>query len=336
MEANLKQVLHGFIQRANLASLDELESSFLDELVAGFETNPKEARRAMRKLLAHNNLKFFAAACQILKKGADTPGRDYLIKLLLEGDLLLVSLADVTLFSLDTAVALANVLLAFDPLLDFKLIRSLFQGDQVETGEMDTALAQRVLDVIAALPKHVRILPLLLKLLRVSNPRLRSKAVLLFCQVSKNLQWVERTLADEDPNVRASAIEGLWGSDTPGVRAILREAARDVDHHVAANALVGMYLLDGREAAPQLEQMAKHPAPLSRAAAASAMGRTADDSFIPLLNSLVKDYNAQVRSAAFRALVAIRRKGSPQQPPSVAAQPEAPGEPGEVPGLPAA
>jgi HEAT repeat protein len=84
--------------------------------------------------------------------------------------------------------------------------------------------------------------------------------------------------------------------------------------------------------------MAQHPAPLFRAAAASAMGRTVDESFIPLLNSLVKDHNAEVRSAAFRALVAIRKKGAPQPPaePAGDAPAETPAEPGEAPTLPAA
>jgi hypothetical protein len=235
------------------------------------------------------------------------------MKLLLEGDLLLVCLADPALFSLDTALDLAKVFVHLDPLLDFKLMQLLFRGDRSETGEVDADQAIRVMDLVAALPRHNRILPLLLKLLRFPNPVLRSRAVLLFCQVSKNTQWVEQRLADKDPEVRASAVEGLWGMDTPGARAILREAARDRHYRVVANALVGIYVLDGRSVAEPLEEMARHPAATFRAAAALAMGRALDENFVPLLNSMVRDVNAEVRSAALRALVGIRRKAV--QPP---------------------
>jgi len=313
MEVNVKEVLAGFIQHARLTGVGELESSFLEELVAGFDNNSKEARRAMRKPLAHDTHKFFCSACRILKGGVDTPGREYLMKLLLEGDLLLVCLADPALFSLETALELARLFVRLDPLLDFKLMQLLFRSE-AETGYVDAGQAMRVLDLVATLLRHNRILPLLLKLLRLPNPVLRSRAVLLFCQVSKNTQWVEQRLADEDPEVRASAVEGLWGTDTPGARAILREAARDMHYRVVSNALVGIYLLDGLSVIDQLEEMAHHPEPSFRAAAALAMGHSLDEHFAPLLNSMVKGTSADVRSAALRGLVAIRRKAAQPAP----------------------
>jgi len=319
MEVNVKEIVAGFIQHARLSGVGELESNFLEELVAGFDSNSKEARRAMRKLLAHDNHRFFCSACRILKSGVETAGREYLMKLLLEGDLLLVCLADPMLFSLETALDLARVFVRLDPLLDFRLMQLLFRGDRAETGEVDAEQAMRALDLVAALPRHNRILPLLLKLLRFPNPVLRSRAVLLFCQVSKNTQWVEQRLADEHPEVRASAVEGLWGMDTPGARAILREAACDVHYCVVANALVGISLLDGNSAS--LEEMARHPASPFRAAAALAMGRALDEHFVPLLNSMVKDVNAEVRSAVLRSLVAIRRKAAQPPVPEASASP---------------
>jgi HEAT repeat protein len=308
MEVNVKEILAGFIQHARLSGVGELESNFLEELVAGFDTNSKEARQAMRKLLAHDNHRFFCSACRILKSGVETAGREYLMKLLLEGDLLLVCLANPALFSLETALDLAKLFVRLDPLLDFRLMQLIFRGDRTETGEVDAEQAMRVLELVAALPRHNRILPLLLKLLRFPNPVLRSRAVLLFCQVSKNTQWVEQRLSDENREVRASAVEGLWGVNTPGARAILREAACDLHYRVMANALVGLSLLDGTSA--PLEEMVRHPASPFRAAAALSMGRTLDELFVPLLNSMVKDVNAEVRSAVLRSLVAIRRKAA--------------------------
>jgi len=157
MEVNVKEILTGFIQHARLSGVGEPESNFLEELVAGFDSNSKEARRAMRKLLAHDNHRFFCSACRILKSGVETAGRDYLMKLLLEGDLLLVCLADPALFSLEMALDLAKDFVHLDPLLDFKLMQLLFRSDRVETGEVDADQAVRVLDLVAALPRHSRI-----------------------------------------------------------------------------------------------------------------------------------------------------------------------------------
>jgi len=309
MEETIRQIAQGFIAGARVSGADDLESSFLEELVGGFEANAKQARRAIRKLLLYDKAKFFCSACRILKRAVESPGHEYLMKLLLEGDLLQISLADPKLFPVGVAMSLAQAVARLDPLLDFKLMQLLFRGDQTDDGEVDPVKAQRVLEIVTVLPKHTRILPLLLKLLRFSDPRLRSKAVLLFCQVSKNPQWAERQLSDDDARVRASAVEGLWGNDTPGARAVLREAARDSDHRVVANSLVGLYLLDEPSAAAQLAEMAAHPGPLFRAAAAFAMGQTRHEGFVPQLGQMVKDYNAKVRSTALRALVRIRRKG---------------------------
>ena len=59
MEVNVREVLAGFIQHARLSGVGEPESNFLEELVVGFDGNSKEARRAMRKLLAHATHRFF-------------------------------------------------------------------------------------------------------------------------------------------------------------------------------------------------------------------------------------------------------------------------------------
>jgi len=318
MEANIEQVMLQFIQSAQTPEWDELESTFLEELISGFQANPKEARRAVRRLLARNNLKFLSSACRILKKGLKPPGHDYLMKLVVEADLMVGSLADPMLFTLETAVSLANNLALLDPLVDLKLVRSIFDNDRLGIEDLDAARAHRVLDILAFLPKNARIIPLLIKLLRASSPRLRSKAVFLVCQTSQNPQWVARLLADEDPDVRASAVQGLWGTKTPTVLAVLHDAVQDEDCRVVANALVGTYLLDGSSVSAQFEQMARQPAPLARAAAARAMGQTLDVCFVPLLKSMLKDHDADVRGAALRALVKIRAKSSSAPPPEAA------------------
>ncbi len=324
MEINFKQVVDSFIRGATLKNIDDLESSFLEELILGYENNSKEARRAMRKLMAHDNVKFFCSACGILKSGANTAGHEYLTKLLLEGDLLLVSLADPRLFSLESAIDLACVFARVDPLLDLKLMQMLFQGEQTEGLEIDIPKARHVLEIVAALPPRTRILPLLLKLMRVPDQRLRSKAILLFCHASRNPQWAERQMAAEESRIRANTVEGLWGVNSPAARAVLKDATQDADHRVVANALIGLHMLDGLTAVNKgLETMAASSSARFRAAAAFAMGKMGESHFVPPLSQLVKDFDPKVRSSALRALVKIRKaKGL-----AVAGQPDNPAQP---------
>jgi HEAT repeat protein len=122
---------------------------------------------------------------------------------------------------------------------------------------------------------------LLIKLLRSTDVPLRSRVLLLFCQVSNNPRWAERMLTEDDSSVRASAVESLWGTDTPSARALLREAARDAHERVVAGALVGMYLVDSEPVTAQLEEMVRHHLAHYRAAVASAMGQARDGRFVP-------------------------------------------------------
>ena len=324
MDPLAREVINGFVQGASLSNADEVESSFLEELVACFDTNPKEARRAMRKLLLHDNTRFFTAACRILRSGPETAGREYLSRLLLQGDLLVATLADPALFPLETAVGLAKVFVTLDPLIDFKLMRLLLPDDDAEAPEVNTGHAERVLALVAGLPRHPRIVPLLIKLLRSTDAALRARVLLLFCQVSNNPKWAERMLAEDDPAIRASAVESLWGTDTPSARALLREASRDAHERVVAGALVGLYLLDAESAAAQLDEMIRHPLAHCREAATAAMGQTRDERFVTLLNSLIKDPDRTVRGTALRALVNIRKKAAE---PAVQPLAEGDGEP---------
>ena len=157
----------------------------------------------MRKLMGHDNVKFFCSACRILKAGTNTAGHECLNKLLLEGDVLLASLADPMLFSLGSAIDLARV----------------FARDR---GGTATAYAHPAM---------------LLKLMRAPDQRLRSKTIILFCHARRNRQWTERQMSDEESRIRANAVEGPWGVNSPAARAVMKEAWQDVDHRVAANAM---------------------------------------------------------------------------------------------------
>ena len=316
-----KQIVEDFIHAINLPQAGDLETSFPEGLLEGFNNDSQQVLRAMRKLLVHDKVKFFSSACRILKSGGTTPGQRYLMKLLLESDLLLISLTDPVLFPVDAAITLARICIRLDPMLDFKLLDQLFQGAYLDAGVIDVQRALRTMKIVSALQVSMHIQPLLLKLMRFTHPQLRSKATLLFCQLNRNPQWAERKLSDEDGRIRANIIEGLWG--VAEARDVLCEALRDGNHRVAANALIGLYHLDGIAAvAAPLEAMGSSLKFLYRSTAAFAMGQTADPHFLPLLTEMAKDPNVKVRGMALRALVRIRKRAAEQQRAAVAAEAE--------------
>lgn len=119
--------------------------------------------------------------------------------------------------------------------------------------------------------------------------RLRSALALLSGRLSALGRLGDSLFGDPDPRVRANAIESLWGRSDEDAVARFRAALGDSYPRPVANACVGLYLAGRAEAVRELSNMASHPEPRFRAAAAWAMGRTGHSRFLPLL--------AEMRSA---------------------------------------
>lgn len=309
MKSEHRKILDTVIQSVPLPRCSNLESRFLEDLILRFDEDKTLAKRAMNKLMSGHGAQLFAVACEILDSGSTSAGHEYLRNLLIQGELVIGSLADPALYSKETATQLARLWTEVEPLLDLKLLKLLFRDDAAVECPVDVLQARRVLDILSALPVSPHIVPLLLKLQRSEDASLRSKAILLFARASRNTRWAARRMADEDSRVRASVVEGLWDVDA---RDVLWAAAADGHHRVAANALVGLYHLDGLVVADRLAAMAASPEPLVRSAAAFAMGETRDPYFAPLLTSMIKDENIKARGMALRSLIKIRKRAADQ------------------------
>lgn len=90
---------------------------------------------------------------------------------------------------------------------------------------------------------------------------------------------------DGNPRVRANAVESLWGSMGGMARQIFARAAKDPNHRVAANGLIGLYQQGDPASIEGLVELLARPVPEARAAAAWAMGRIGEPRFIPLLHA---------------------------------------------------
>ncbi len=276
----------------------------LQALVQGFERDARENRELIRGLLDDDRQAFYSSTIEILKTGADSRGAQCLVALLAANDLLLPALCDPTL-TREQALSLARAAVRVDSTADIKLARRL--ADCVTGGgpvqPMDIG---RLLEILGEISDGTRILPSLIRVMRHSDPHLRSKVVLIIGRGNHSVTWAQKRLSEADHRVRANAIEALWGVDTAAARNLLHFATHDQDSRVAGNALIGLYWLGDCSAIPEILKMAAYDSSLFRSTAAWVMGETGDPRFTETLARLLKDPNDVVRKQGFAALGQIK------------------------------
>jgi hypothetical protein len=272
--------------------------------VRDFDRDAVASRKRITEFLQFQPEAFYGAAVEILKKDTDSRAAQYLVALLIQGNLLFRALGDPVL---DRARAeeLARQAYRGDPTVDVKLARQLADSSAVDAG-VAPGMAERLLELIDEISDGRRILPSLMRILRSDNPYLRSKAVLMIGRIGRSLQWIEKRLQESDTRVRANAIEAMWGIDSPEARELLEWATHDNNNRVVGNALVGLYRLGETSPLAELVKLAAHDSPAFRRTAAWAMGETGDPRFTELLGRTMADGNAEVRRSAFAAVGRIR------------------------------
>lgn len=281
--------------------MDEL----LKRLVQEFSGNPALSAKTMREMLEEDREGFGKAALALLRSVQDTPGYLYLLTLLAGNDLLLASLCDPGVFRREEAIAVARLAARLDAAVDVKLVALLAQ--RRPTGQKGAPDALRVLEVVAAVGDGMRVIPVLVQLLKTSDPRVRSKVALLLGRINRKLQSAGQHLAEQDARVKANSIESLWGLSSAEARSAFREATTNTDNRVAGNGAFGLYLCGDLEGVEHLLAMADHDSARFRATAAWAMAQTQDPRFLPRLGRLVSDPDPGVRKNAFRAVRRIKQ-----------------------------
>ena len=154
--------------------------------------------------------------------------------------------------------------------------------------------------------------PLLTPLLRHPDARIRSKVALLAGEGNGNRTWFERRMLEDDPRVRANALESAGPAVAEDLRPLFRTAASDANNRVAGNALVALYRLGEGAAVAGLYELAARQDPTFRSTAAWAMSETGDTRFLPLLGKILTDPNETTKAAAFRAIRKLRGQESAQ------------------------
>ncbi len=186
---------------------------------------------------------------------------------------------------------------------DFATLETLVE----ELGSTDDERVLRSIEFLEQLSKRNLVTPLLL---HHSSPRVRARAIEAVKGATPEVmeRWVpslERSLRDEDPDVRAAAVSVLASVRQGDVRDLMRPYLNDGDPRIAATAAVALSESpnesDRAEARRVLERLAgdgRDAMAPSRREAARAIARTRDPRFRQLLLPLMHDADFGVAKEA--------------------------------------
>jgi HEAT repeat protein len=274
-----------------------------------FNINPLSAR-LMRRLAEEFPGPFLERALSYFESDQESMAHRYLAVILLRTEGIIDQLTNPALSSLPRAVMVFRRLLAVDPMLDMNLAREIKDSSRTKQAEaLDPARAVRALDILHQTSPGRRLVPVLMHVANGSevDSRIAAKATLFVGHVLQNPDWVRRQLnSQENPRVRANAVESIWGLDTSAARTLFEDWAHDGCNRVAGNALMALHIAGTAGIQDEVKKMALSPKSGFRSTAAWSLGRIGDPACVPSLKSLVRDDDPQVRSAALRSLIFIR------------------------------
>jgi HEAT repeat protein len=273
----------------------------LKKLAGDFSAQPLSKGREMRELLEHAPDDFCTAAIEVLAGDDSERVKRYLVALLWTNNLLIPCLTDPSTPQ-NMAEAIAKLARRVDPQLPAKLVGFVLDRTDVEPPEC----LERILVLLRSMPDSAGFRPLLTPLLRHPNPRIRSKVALLAGEGNRNRTWFERRMLEDDPRMRANAIESAGQAATEDLRPLFRAAALDSNNRVVGNALIALYRLGDAMAVGNLYDLVSRPDPAFRATGVWAMGETGDTRFLPVLARILTDPNETIKAATFRAIRKLR------------------------------
>lgn len=216
-------------------------------------------------------------------------------------------LADANVLSRQDAIRTAIAAKQLEPQLDIGLMGLLPATPVAQWTAEESDRAGRILAIVAEISDGTRILAALNRVMRSPVTAVKSKAILLLVRATQNAELAQQWQNAADDRVRANAVEGLWNCEGPEALAFFRSMVNDPHHRVRANAVVGLHLLNDPEAPTLLQDMLEHGSPTYRKAAIWAMGFLGDPRYLPQLNALRNDTQAEIHGCAIRAMARIRR-----------------------------
>lgn len=286
---------------------NEMTAAFLDDAVAAFSTNPAGSTSAIRQLQSSDPSGFALAAVRLLTTAQEkSAGVQFIAGLMFAGNLLLDPLLDERILHLDAAVALARNLAGVEPLLDVRLMQKMLADARGDVQNVRTVVALRVLSLLEAISDCSRVSSYLMLMMRHDDAEVRAEAALLLSLSSFNLNRIKAFANSENPMLRATALEALWGRKDTETMALFHEATKDPNRRVLLVALIGLTRAGDSEATRRLKEMGRSESPLVEAAAQWAAGEIDDAGFAAKLQPLEHSEDRFVRTIAQRRLRKLR------------------------------
>jgi hypothetical protein len=296
-------------------------------------TQPEDLATRVGSLAAHSPGLFFAAALSLLGSTTDPGARRRIYNSVADCPEFWSELLAAGRFSRSELLEVGQYLMTIEGLMDVRLVR-LFPGRTMSDSKLSQEAVLRALDLLDQLSPGSRLILLVNHLTQHANQRIASKATILVGRRLRNQDWLAQHLDSENGRVRASAIEGLWGVQSPSARRDLIACLKDKNNRVVGNAVIGLYRLGEPRVNEFVKRMIEDERPPFRWTAAWAMGQIGSGEFVEYLERAVKDTEAHVRRAAERALEAIQRReresnhaeAPPETVDTVSSSPEAPAD----------
>ena len=218
--------------------------------------------------------------------------RREIIRVLSRGKSLAPLIADPKQFDLRQACRVTKIALEEDSDFDKKLV------DLVKSGTASTPeQIVRILTVLESVCAAPRLLAHILHLKHLEG-RVRSKLTLMVGRLTRDPQWLRQQMEDENPRIRANAIEGLWDVRAEGLEELLRSALHDPHHRVAANAALALHKIGDVSAVASLYSMLRHPDEMFRRAAIWAVGQARDPRFLDAVEKLIQTSTGEEKALA--------------------------------------
>jgi HEAT repeat protein len=281
--------------------------ALLRRYVSGFSANPTIAEDVLRQGFETDRLAFNKAAAASLRQCVDSPGYRHLLTMLIEDDVVLRWLCHPSFFTRDEAVRIAKELSRIDPRMDARLLEMAISS----ADDTEFTATIRMLDILSETSDVLGIMGKLAQLSRHGNRRVRSKAILLMGRRNKSHKWVSGILAESDPRTRANALESLWGVDTEGARAVLREALGDGNNRAVGNAVAGLYRLGDPTSIGFMRRLLVHADALFQSTGLWAIEQSKDIRFIPVLEHFPSEaHPLKLKVRASQVLKGLREKAA--------------------------
>ncbi|MDX2268789.1 MAG: hypothetical protein NW208_11830 [Bryobacter sp.] len=287
------------------------------EIAQEFEAAPLEARRHIEQWKSENYQQFLYESGRYLRQAGESNfSRTLLCQIRDDGHSLEKLLLSGNFLELPEAQRVLRMVARMDPAYPQTLLERLrveaeaegSQPNETATGIARVAKVARLMDLVNQSVDLGAVAPVVERLAKHPDARIRSKAVLLRHKIARQLRQNVDFIPDQDPRVRANAVEALWGEKDEHAQAVFLEALDDPHHRVVANGLWGLYQAGNLVSIRKIPAMLRHAETPWHLAGLWLIAKTGDYRFQALLENLLPQATGKLRSGILRAARIIEER----------------------------